>query len=67
MRTEVLNTSLDSKKNLKYLSHSYLKLSPIKKKQNQITYYVTDLPDRFQILGNRFFNQTIDKVQLVHI
>ena len=38
MRTEVLNTSLDSKKNLKYLSHSYLKLSPIKKKQNQILF-----------------------------
>ncbi|MAV65378.1 MAG: glutamate racemase [Candidatus Marinimicrobia bacterium] len=37
------------------------------KTKNKIDYYVTDLPDRFQKLGNRFFNKSIKKVNLVSI
>ena len=37
------------------------------KKEQTISYYVTDLPDRFQKLGNKFLNHNIEKVELIKL
>ena len=51
-----------------FISEQLLKYFKQKSKREKAPiYYVTDLPDRFQTLGNRFFNQKINSVTLVNI
>ena len=38
-----------------------------KKIKQSVFYYVTDLPQRFQKLGSKFLEDTIEKVDLIKI